>query len=101
MWSGSRWGEQHPRDQTTADERVADSGVGILRGELFTVSAERVGNRVLFTLTDPAARRVADGLGATVREAQEDALRNTTDEDAQRYLERITFPEELADHDAT
>lgn len=73
--------------------------MGVLRGELFTVSAERVGNRILFTLTDPAARRVADGLGATVREAQEDALRNTRDEAAQRYLERLKFPEELADHE--
>lgn len=74
--------------------------MGTLRGALYTVSAARLGRHVLFTLTDPAARIVAEGVGPTVHDAQLDARRSTTDESARQYLERIQFPEELIEHDA-
>ena len=71
-----------------------------MKGTIYTAIVTRVGQRIRFQLKDqrdPERNIVAEGSGATVGEAQQDALEKTKDEGAQVHLGQVKYPESLAD----
>jgi hypothetical protein len=60
----------------------------------FLWKAEVEGGVATGWLEDHAGRTVARGTGATVRDAQQNALETTTSEDARLFLQQVLFPNE-------
>ena len=64
---------------------------------MYIYAAKKEGDLVRFQLKDPSNRIVADGTGATVSTAQQDALERTQHEGAQVHLGQVKYPEILTD----
>jgi hypothetical protein len=71
--------------------------MGEMKTTIYTAIATRDGDQVRFLLQDPAKRRVAEGTGATVSAAQENALEKAADDSAKMHLRQMKYPESLAD----
>ncbi len=71
--------------------------MGEMKTTVYKAIAWRDGNQIRFLLKDPADRIVAEGVGVTVSDAQEDALGTATHDSAKMHLIGMKYPESLAD----
>jgi hypothetical protein len=71
--------------------------MGEMKHGIYTASAGLQDGVICFQLMDHLGRIVADGIGDTVSEAQEDAFETTVHDGARLCLRDARFPESLAD----
>jgi hypothetical protein len=71
--------------------------MGTMKNGVYIASVEQEQGSISFRLKDLAGRIVAEGSGATVSEAQEQALGNAKHEDAREHLLQVKYPETLVD----